>query len=372
MINRIIILFFTFFIIAEYKSQDYLPKDTIYGNVKNIREKVVFLTKKENPQLLYYDDYGHSGFLGPEYTISRFREIWFTQDFCYYLNYSRTFDKKGNIISDVWYGKKDNFRNSYRKIFNKDNKIIKEIDSSNYSYRTTHYYYPDSDIVNIFTINDKGNYFRHSYKKYDNGKLKVLKEFKPSGYVDEYNYFYNKNGKLEYRIYKDPNSWRRNEDGSLSYGVLDTTLTVYKDIVNTYDEKNRILKHQTYDLYRADIDLKKPKLTLQIDYLYENDHLVSTSKRHNDDDATVNYFKYNKTGKIAEWYCCDNDIKKATIIKKFKYKDDKIISTVLIWKGEIQNITFRYKFDSKNNWTEIIKNVNGKDLYKWIRKIEYY
>ena len=41
----------------------YLPKDTLYGKVKEIREKVIFLTEIENPQLLYYDDYGHSGFM---------------------------------------------------------------------------------------------------------------------------------------------------------------------------------------------------------------------------------------------------------------------------------------------------------------------
>ncbi|HEX7868569.1 MAG TPA: hypothetical protein VF455_00505, partial [Chryseobacterium sp.] len=64
---------------TNIKSQ-YLPEDSLRGNVKRIREKVIFLTEIENPQLLYYDDYGHSGFNGSEATISRFRDTWFTSN----------------------------------------------------------------------------------------------------------------------------------------------------------------------------------------------------------------------------------------------------------------------------------------------------
>ena len=35
-------------------------------------------------------------------------------------------------------------------------------------------------------------------------------------------------------------------------------------------------------------------------------------------------------------------------------------------------VIFKYKFDKQKNWTEVIKNVNGKDKYKWVREIEYY
>ena len=100
------LIFLIFLIFTEIKSQNYLPKDTIFGNVKEIREKVIFLTEVENPQLLYYDDYGHSGFMGPESTISRFKDTWYTSNLSYYINYERNFDTKGNIISDKWFGKK--------------------------------------------------------------------------------------------------------------------------------------------------------------------------------------------------------------------------------------------------------------------------
>ena len=59
-------------------------KDTIYGKVKSIREKVIFLTERDNPKLNEIDnDYGHSGFIGPESRISQFKDIWYSTNFCY-------------------------------------------------------------------------------------------------------------------------------------------------------------------------------------------------------------------------------------------------------------------------------------------------
>mgnify|MGYP000042879757 CR=1 FL=1 len=54
----------------------------------------------------------------------------------------------------------------------------------------------------------------------------------------------------------------------------------------------------------------------------------------------------------------------------------KLLNLKLITKDngkiEIQKIDFKYKYDAKNNWTEIIKLVDGKERYKRTREIEYY
>ncbi|WP_312089740.1 hypothetical protein [Chryseobacterium sp.] len=370
--KRILIFILSFFIIIKFYSQNYLPKDTIFGNVKKIKEKVIFLTEIENPQLLYYDDYGHSGFMGPESTISRFKDVWYTSNHCHYINYERTFDKNGNILEDVWFGKKNNFLNSYKKIYNKENKIIKETDSTNYSIYTTNYYYSNYGEVNIIRQNNKYDFFRHTYKKFKNNKLQTLKEYDENGTVDEYKYFYNENGKLKYRIYKNPNSWKQEEERSWSYGVQDTVLTVYKDIVNVYDEKSRLLKFQTFDLYESNDNRKIPQIALQVEYKYENDNLVFTRKKYKNQAETVNYYKYNKVGAISERFCCNKDIEKAMIIEKFQYKNGIISGLEYTEDGKKYYIAFKYKFDSKNNWIEIIKNVDGKDLFKWTREIEYF
>lgn len=368
-------LFFTLItllLFKEFKSQNYLPKDTIFGNIKKIREKVLFLTETENPQLLYYDDYGHSGFMGPESTIARFIDTWYTSDLCYFINYERDFDKNRNITSDTWFGKKDNFMNSYKKIYNTNKKIEKEIDSSNYSKYTTTYYYSDYGDVNIIRQNSKNDFFRHTYKKYDKGKLTTLKEFDEDGTVNEYKYYYNDKGKLKYRIYKNPNSWKEEGKRSWSYGVQDSLLTVYKDILNFYDAKSRLIKYENYDLYEDDENHKEPLLTNRIEYEYKNDNLISSKRRYRTGMESFDYFKYNNLNHVTERNCCNVDIKKSMIIERFKYKNGSISDLQYIEEGKKHKRSFRYKYDSKNNWIEITKNVDGVDLFKWIRKIDYY
>jgi hypothetical protein len=363
---------FTFLFYIDCKSQNYLPKDTIFGNVKTIKEKVVFLTETENPQLLYYDDYGHSGFMGPESTIARFKNTWYTSNLCYYINYERKFDKKGNIINDVWYGKKNDFLNSYKKTYNTHNKKSKEVDSTKYSNYTTTYYYSDYGDLNIIRQNSKNDYFRHTYKKYNKERLTSLKEFDENGTVDEYNYIYNKKGKLIYRIYKNPNSWKQEGERSWSYGVQDSILTIYKDILNFYDDKNRLIKNETFDLYEDSQNHITPLLTNRIENEYKNDNLVFTKRRFGTGMERYDHYSYDKLNRISERYCCDIDKQKAMIIEKYKYNDGYISQLEYIEEGKKHNVSFKYKFDSYNNWIEIIKKVDGKDLFKWSRQIEYY
>ena len=68
----------------------------------------------------------------------------------------------------------------------------------------------------------------------------------------------------------------------------------------------------------------------------------------------------------------------ATVIEKYNYKNNMI--SQLIYKEEDfetkkmrkYNVSYSYKYDQYKNWIEIIKTVDGKDLYKWKREIEYY
>ena len=59
--KRRIIYSFLLLSLMSINAKSQILKDSLYGNVKRLSEKVIFLTKKENPQLIYYQDYGHSG-----------------------------------------------------------------------------------------------------------------------------------------------------------------------------------------------------------------------------------------------------------------------------------------------------------------------
>ncbi|WP_299009852.1 hypothetical protein [uncultured Tenacibaculum sp.] len=357
-------------------------KDSIYGKVKKIREKVEFLTEKENPQFLYYDDYGHSGFMGPESTISRFNRTWYSTQFCYYINYERHFNQKGKITKDIWFTKKDSFMDSYKYKYDKKDRLTRKIDSSKYSVGTETHYYENDYHENIVYENFEYDIFSFKYKRFDaEGKLIRFKSHDDYGNTDEYIYKYNADGKLLYRIYKNPNSWKKIGEKSWSYGAHDSIGSIYKDFVYRYDESNRLIQRQRFDLYEDDENHKNPKLVENIFYEYDKNNNLIQTKRINGYikvKPTFNHSVYDKKNRLIKRYCCSEKESDAKRVEKYIYKDDKIIS--LEYKEEDwpskemkkYQVDFEYKYDAKGNWNEIIKKVNGVQLYKWIRKIEYY
>lgn len=361
------------------KSQN-LPKDTIYGNLKRIREKVIFLTEIENPQLLYYDDYGHSGFMGPESTLSRFHDTWYSSNFCYYLNYERFYNPKRKITKENWYRKKDNLMNSYRYVYDKKERLISTIDSSQYSIDTRNHYFEEyGDYVNenIIYENLKLNIFSHHHKKYKNGKVIRTKNFDDNGIMSESINHYNESGKFDYRIYKNPNTWKKLENNSYSYGVHDSIGVTYKNLINEYDSKNRLIKTRIFDLDsdKHSNDVLESSQTITI---YEGDNLMTRYTNNKNGYQTYLNFRYNKSKQLIANYCCEEDISKAKIIQKYKYKND-VISDLIYEEESFETkkmvkhiISYSYKYDKNKNWIEIIKTVDGKDLYTWKREIEYY
>lgn len=367
---KLIYLFISLISTILVQSQ-HLPKDTLYGNVKRIRSKVIFLTEKENYQFMYYDDYGHSGFMGPESTINRFYNLWFSTDGCYYLNYERFFDKKGKIVKDNWYGKKDNFMESYRKVYNEKDTLIAEIDSTENSISTRRHYY-DYDCENVIFTSPDYDFFSHKFYQYKNSKVIRSKVYDERGVIDEYVYEYNSNGKLKFRIYKNPNSWRKVDETSWGYGPQDSIGHTYKDLVNEYDLSNRLIKTMRFDLY-SDPNYQSPILVSETEYKYDGLNLITTIEKE-----SYRHYKYDSANRLSDEFCCDKDISNAKIISKYTYNKDKITHlkySKADWITDVMKhhkVLFRYKFDEHGNWTEIIKNVNGQDLYKWIREIEYY
>ena len=364
------LIIFLIFINSTVKSQN-LPKDSVYGNVKKIREKVIFLTEKENHQFLYHDDYGHSGFMGPESTISRFYNTWYKSDICYYLNYERNYNKKRKVIKDIWYGKKNNLLNSYRFLYDEKDRLISEIDSSEYSTSTRNHYfeeYGDGNVdENIIYESLKHNSFLHIYKNHKKGKVIRTKNYNENGTINEYINNYNDKGKLTYRIYKDPNNW--------SHDVQDSITVIYKSLINEYDLKNKLVKSQIFDL---DKYKKKVVLSSQTINSYDEGNLISTRTSNKNGFETFYYYKYDNSNRLIEQYCCDKDISNAKIIQKYRYKNNLIDQLSYSEESfpsqemESHKISYSYKYDDNKNWIEIIKTVNDLEQYKWVRELEYY
>jgi len=354
-------------------------KDTIYGKVKSIREKVIFLTERENPRLFEIDgDYGHSGFMGPKSTISRFKNIWYTTNFCYYINYERHFDENGLLIKDIWYDKKDSLENYYRYEYDKKDRLVRKIDSLyDLVYIDTHYYEGDRHET-IISQNSDLDFYNYRYKRYnENGKLIRQKRIDEYGAIDEYIFKYNDNGKLLYRIYKNPNSYRKIGERSWSWGVQDTIGNIYKDLINKYDESNRLIERKTYGL-NSDGDHKGTKLGEHTIYNYKNNNLIQEIRGYSSDRPYYTNYEYDKENRLKKKFYYTEKESNTRRVEKYDYKDDKIRLleyTEEDWTSKelrTYKIEFNYKYDDIGNWNEIVKKVDGKKLYKWIRQIEYY
>lgn len=372
--KKYILVTFCFILFQKSFSQQ---KDTIIGNVKNLREKVIFLTEKENPQLLYYDDYGHSGFMGPESTILRFENIWFSTEFCYFINYKRNFDRNGKILEDIWFTKKDSMMETYKYQYDKENRLIRKIDSSQYAVGTETHYYTNKFHENIIYEHFEYKIFSYNYKRYDEqGKLIRSKSYDDYGNTDEYIYKYNDDGQLLYRIYKNPKSWRKSGERSWSYGVQDSVGTIYKDLINKYDYDNRLISSQNFNLYEDD-NHEEPKLTRSIFYKYLGKTLYQVISSYSNGSPRYDTYVYDSNNKLIEKYCCSEKKSDSKRIEKYSYNANNISS--LIYQEESSpnkikeyNIRFKYKYDTEGNWTEITKIVDGIMLYKRTREFEYY
>ena len=351
--------------------------DSIYGNIKRVREKVFDISDKDNPKQIEIDEYSDSMVLIPNDLNLNIYDILFSGSNIGYENYERIYNENGDILKNTWFVKKDEFYESTTYKYDKKNRVIRKIDSTNNYVSIKNHYYEDFDEFtneNIISLSFDSNYFNHTIKQHKDNKVIRIKHIDEFGNITEYINNYTLNGKLKSTTTKEPETWRKNEEGDWSYGVHDSIPNVFKSRINEYDEKNRILKSLVYD-YSDKNNYKEPILLHQVLYNYEKNK-TTVKTIYESGMISSNTYIYDNQNRIIKYYCCSDTISGSNIIREYSYKNGKIVSGKLITKDngkiEIQKIDFKYKYDDKNNWIEIIKLVDGKERFKRIREIEYY
>ena len=351
--------------------------DSIYGNIKRVREKVFDISDKDNPKQIEIDEYSDSMVLIPNDLNLNIYDILFSGSNIGYENYERIYNENGDILKNTWFVKKDEFYESTTYKYDKKNRVIRKIDSTNNYVSIKNHYYEDFDEFtneNIISLSFDSNYFNHTIKQHKDNKVIRIKHIDEFGNITEYINNYTLNGKLKSTTTKEPETWRKNEEGDWSYGVHDSIPNVFKSRINEYDEKNRILKSLVYD-YSDKNNYKEPILLNQVLYNYEKNK-TTVKTIYESGMISSNTYIYDNQNRIIKYYCCSDTISGSNIIREYSYKNGKIVSGKLITKDngkiEIQKIDFKYKYDDKNNWIEIIKLVDGKERFKRIREIEYY
>ena len=351
--------------------------DSIYGNIKRVREKVFDISDKDNPKQIEIDEYSDSMVLIPNDLNLNIYDILFSGSNIGYENYERIYNENGDILKNTWFVKKDEFYESTTYKYDKKNRVIRKIDSTNNYVSIKNHYYEDFDEFtneNIISLSFDSNYFNHTIKQHKDNKVIRIKHIDEFGNMSEYINNYTLNGKLKSTTTKEPETWRKNEEGDWSYGVHDSIPNVFKSRINEYDEKNRILKSFEYN-YSIKNNYKAPILLNQVLYNYEKNK-TTVKTIYESGMISSNTYIYDNQNRIIKYFCCSDTISDSNLIREYSYKNGKIVSGKLITKDngkiEIQKIDFKYKYDDKNNWIEIIKLVDGKERFKRIREIEYY
>ena len=370
---------FSIFILISFcvKSQKF--QDTIIGNPKYVREYVSFLTEKQNPQFLYNSDYGHEGFLGNEFTKKEFKEIWFNYDFVYYINYEKFYKKINNslLIKENWFYKDHSFLASFSKEFYNGKLTKLVLDSSAVNrYKTIFINYKNRNPKQIrlmkFSKTKDYNTRKYFFKK--NQLKKISRYVNGRKQYDSVFVYDKKNLVEEYVLHK--RKWKNIDNNQRCF--CEDPVGVKEMIKKNYfDEKNNLIKVENYKLSEDNTNY----LNSKVEYKYDDNKLIFKQDFWRDWNSALNKTELKKGTKTIYEYKFGKLLKKLSYTDNqslnmnttYYYDDNDNISKIEFFDNEnCFEVTFRYRFDENNNWIEIIKNVNGKDLYMWKREIEYH
>ncbi|MBW8362334.1 MAG: hypothetical protein K0M56_09150 [Kaistella sp.] len=364
-------------------------KDSIIGKPLYVKEYVLFLQNSGPFTFMQGDsEYGHAVMMVPKFLRKNMARSWFETDFCRYINNETHYTKDRKITKEIWFSKSGEIIDDYNYEYDALGRLKQEKSKNTYSEDAKLYFY-------------EGNAKTPRFEK---------------------NYYKKKNDSPEFYL-KDNNEWNHllvSEFDSIS--KTDSVFSVTNQYMKSLGERTytsakdtiyhkRLIKVKMYDsLFRVinekifnpdDYNIKK--VFLEKNILYEYDLLGIITKKTEIKDDKYHYFIQEKNGKYREEikdggyasvssveYKYYNDGKLDTRTHyyqgnishqiHFEYDDYNLITKLLYldtW-GKNKNdlkptvVTFKYKFDKHKNWTECIKNVDGKDLYLWKREIQYY
>ena len=337
-----------------------MPHDTIYGKVKSVREKMVFIDSLRQTYKLWSEegDYGHHGFMNRKAALSRNYDFWYTLPFVHYVNYDRVYDTLGRITKETWYYKNNEIVTSYQFRYNKNNNLVeqKETDSEGELDQIKRWGF-DYSNKHISTVNIYfGSYIAHWFEGYTydsignlTEKVRFSDDERQSTTTHEY-----QNGKKVRTYILAPAS-----TNSQLYRTRKPALRFEYQ----YDEKGNVteLKDHSKAVFEKE---GSPPYIRKWRYDANNNLLENTQQDY------ARKYKYNSKNQLTEEVFISGE--KVLNTRKFFYKDERLSKLIFEEDGNKYNVTFDYKLDSKSNWIEQSKSVNGKKLYVRRREIKYW
>ncbi|MEM6685784.1 MAG: hypothetical protein AAF617_08375 [Bacteroidota bacterium] len=374
-------------------------RDTIYGQVKSIREELTFLDQSRQNKKLWRSegDYGHYGFTSARFTKGRFHSWWYHTPWVHYLNYYKEFSEDNKVLKEIWYYKsQDTLR--YREFEYTDfGKVAKQKEIRYRTSTTTYTYDTHQNLVRTKTVDDKGNidtklitytpdhkvarttYFDtedtdeidvHEHYYDEKGNLISIKKYNECGESYGTLYEYDAKGRKVNRKYHSPFIKVKKDDDFYSKraeGGWDRLDEAY-----FYDEKDRIIQVNSYR------ENYEPLNTVALNYkrkMNYTDGLLSSMYIYqwNDTISSYSLYTYDDEKRRTKLQVFMPQFPKNNRESTYTYLKDAFPSQLLYKEGgEEVIVTFDYVFDEKNNWIQQTKSINGTPLYVWKRKLEYY
>jgi len=362
--------------------------DHILGNPKFVKEYVIFLNNSGPFTFMKGDsEYGHSIMMTPRSLRASMKGTWFETDFCRYINNETYYDRNQKIVKETWFYKSGEIVDDHNYTYDILGRLVKESSKNRYSKDSLLFFYEG---------NKKEVKFEKSYYKWKNDPVKI----NINNFESEKPLLITKFDTLSKTdsIFTVTNDiWRKVGERSYTRGK-DSIYQKKLSRIKIYNNNYKVIEEKTFN-YEDDHENKKIYLTEHTKYEYnEFGNLI---KQSNIKDGKFYSYTMLGKGKIIseekkantgktwyEMYVYDRDQR---LERRTSYYDDKIQGDIrfeykenYISKlhyleiydenkvAEPKIIIFKYKFDKHKNWTEVIKNVNGKDLYKWVREIKYY
>ncbi|MFA7445467.1 MAG: hypothetical protein WCY89_05930 [Flavobacteriaceae bacterium] len=379
-IKRILVFLFLFGCIGFVHPQNYLPKtDSLRGDIKSIREKLIFLNDTIQNLKLFptEDEYGHHGFMSREFALGRFEDWWYSLPWAHYVNYYREYDKNRNITSEIWYYKDESFLQEYRFHYDDRNNLIERQEywnenELNTSKRYTYDHY-NRMLSELWLDNEDVNEYFFRCFFYDS-KDRLIKKvnFSEEGYRSTINLEYNKQGKQISETVHRLIDWKPTDETKTRY--FQDTLTYIGSRTNyIYDEFSNLVQVEGY--------LRNKANHIANMYVREKHEYDSRNRRikiifPNQDGTVRSYWMYDylkDTNFITkEKHFYPNSVDNSLAIEYVYDQNQRIVKLIYDEDNETNIAEFEYKFDDKGNWYEQLKTVNGKPLYLRKREIIYY
>lgn len=351
-------------------------KDTIYGQVKSVREQLNFLNENQQNMKLFSDegDYGHHGFSNPKFTKSRFYNWWYNTPFVHYSNYHKELNEKGKPTYEVWFYKNGDTVAFFNYKYDKNDNLIQEkkyYEKDDYTVRNFKYDKNNKLKSTIYYSSDDPNLYSYSEFVYDeNDNLIQSQDFNDDGETYGTKYTHYPNGKIKevisyspFKVIEKDNKRTLFKDGT-GYNKLDRKFI--------YNENGDVIEIQSYDgeFYSETAPKMKGKILKE----YLNGLLVkeTTLNRVGKIERYTSY-SYNKENqKTNEKYFVPEYPENNLSYEYYYDENGNQVKLIYTEKNNPILVEFEYEFDNHRNWIKQIKSVNGKKLFVWTREIEYY